>query len=179
MFRLLKGLVYLGVSGWLICHEFGTNELGSTHKWIPQLEKYASAQGWLFENAILLFVFALMVIPAIYVLKGAYFILTCNHEEADKVYGKPLANFWSGLRFGRSSSDDGGEDNIDRLKKYRASKMSVMNNEQSVNEYRQTAWLDGMTNNGGRNAQNTKRYINSKLSTMSNEQAYNWIKNGK
>lgn len=69
--------------------------------------------------------------------------------------------------------------NLQRVKEYRDSKMTFITNEAAANEYRQTAWLDGMDSYSGRNVERAKDYLNSKLQFKDNESALNYIKGKK
>ena len=72
------------------------------------------------------------------------------------------------------SSSAGGNDNIERMRAYRDSKMQNMNNDDAAVFMRDTAWLDGLNGGGSRTGQ-VRGYINSKLTNMSNETAMDWI----
>ena len=175
MFRLLKGLIYTAGSIYAILHEEGNSILGHTEKWVPQLESYAKINdGTILYYLAQLCIFAIYLVPLIYLVKGVYFIFTCNLPEADGIFGKTrIGEFWDALSENKGNSE---EKHIERIKGYRDSKLGMMGNEEAAKEYKKTAWIDGVTSGGGKNTERTKGYVNSKLGNMSNEGGYEWLK---
>lgn len=101
-------------------------------------------------------------------IKGCHLIWTSNLRN-------PLLILASGSGCGSG----GNRANLERVKNYRDSKMTFMTNEAAANEYKQTAWLDGMDSYSGKNAERAKDYLNSKLQFKDNESALNYIKGKK
>jgi hypothetical protein len=54
--------------------------------------------------------------------------------------------------------------------------MSTMTNAEGAEEYKKTAWVDGLTSDNGKHTQSLKRYIDSSLAAKTNEDGYNWLK---
>jgi len=169
--RLLKGLIYTGLSLFFIFHEYGTNSLGSNHKWGDSVSVWAETQSGFVQGASSLFMFVLGFAALIYLVKGVYFI-TSAHTGKNPVFENSLRE-----KFSKSCSGfDGDNKNIERIKAYRESKLSTMMNSEAAEEYKSTAWIDSLAANGGKKAQATIRFIDSQLAARSNEDGYNFLK---
>jgi len=169
--RLAKGLLYAGLSLYVIFHEFGTNSLGSYHRWGEAISKWAKTQSGFVSTIADLLYFILILGALIYLVKGVFFLMSLNVEEVPAVevslkelFRKPCT----------SSGDD--TENIDRIKRYRDSKLAAMTNSDAAKEYKKTAWVDGLTSDSGPHTQATRRYINAQLAAKTNEQGYQWLK---
>lgn len=77
-----------------------------------------------------------------------------------------IHDLWQGTRDGRG---------IEKLKNYRASKTSIMSQENAAREYISTSALDAIDNSENKRVRD---YVNTRVSIMSNEDAINWLKNG-
>jgi hypothetical protein len=169
--RLVKGILYTGISLYAICHEFGTNWLGSNNKWKDSISRWAENQPDFISWMSSLFVFLMTFIALALLAKGIYYLCSMHLEKVPAVdtpwsvkFAKPCGN-----------SDDEG-DNIEKFQKFRDSKLSTMTNSEAAEEYKKTAWVDSLSSDNGKHTQSVKRYINSKLSAKTNEQGYNWLK---
>ncbi len=172
--RLLKGILFTGLSIFVIFHEYGTNYLGSNHRWREAILDWGETQTGFVSNLTSIAVFLMAFLSLIYLCKGVYYLCTCHLESfspLDTSLAEKLRKPCSGY--------DGSESNIDKIIKYRDAKFSAMTNEQMVKDYKATAWLDSLKSNNTPNAGKAREYINSKLSAMDNETAYKWLKNHK
>jgi hypothetical protein len=170
--RLLKGVLYSGLSLYYMFHEFGTNWLGSNAKWNDLATSWAQSNGDVALAIVPFLFFVLNIASLIYFIKGLYFLRTM-HVEKLSTFEMPLSELF---RTPSCDTEDSEYSNIDKIKKYRDSKMTTMTNEQAAEEYKKTAWLDGLTSDSGKNTQSVKRYVNSSLAAKSNEQGYQWLK---
>jgi hypothetical protein len=91
-----------------------------------------------------------------------------------------FSNFfvWNLIKMGRGgyNNDSLSGQNIENLKRYRNAKMSTMSNSAAAEEYRKTAWIDGLSGVAGYQTKITRNYINAKLGNMSNENGVKWAK---
>jgi len=114
--------------------------------------------------------FVITYIIALYQLvKGCYHLATVQTGYISMFEDKAR---------GRGSSVSSGYQNIRRVLEYRNGLMQNMSNAQAAEEYRKTAWLEGMMTTGGSNMKRTAEYINGNLASMSNQAGYDWLKNG-
>jgi hypothetical protein len=170
--RFIKGVLYTGISAYYICHEHGTNELGSNNKWEEAVSKWAEGQSAFVSGATSWAMFILSLFILALFAKGLYYLFTMHVESVPSIDETSLIEKLT-IGGGPSNND---EDNIDRIKKYRDSKLSAMPNSKAAAEYKKTAWIDAIPKHGGSRTQSVRRYINSQLSAKSNEQAYEWLK---
>lgn len=171
----VRGIVYLGLSSLVIWHEFGDK---TGREWIPQLEKYSETLGTIGYCLVQLLIFAIMVIAILYFFKGLNFTFISGDLSVAQYRKTPFGNIiWGRGSISSYLSGSSGASKIDRLKQYRDSKFETMTMEQKANEYRKTAWIDGLDSNTTPNANRARDYINSKLTCMDNETAYKWLKN--
>jgi hypothetical protein len=170
--RLLKGLLYTGLSFFYAFHEYGTNSLGSKVKWNDLATSWAQNQGDVVVAIVPFLFFILNVAAFVYLIKGGYFLMTM-HVEKISTFEVPLSVMFSKPVSGYENSEFS---NIDKIKKYRDSKMTTLMNSDAVGEYKKTAWLDGLTSDSGKNTQSLKRFVNASLAAKSNEQGYEWLK---
>ena len=101
-------------------------------------------------------------------MKGCHLMWTSRHV-------RPVLSNLIYLWGGNDSSDEEYK-SIERLKKYRDGKLSIMDNESAAKEYKKTLWLDGLGTTSGKSTKRAKKYINGKLSIMDNESAYKFLK---
>lgn len=169
--RLVKGILYTGISLYTICHEFGTNWLGSNNRWRDSISEWAETQSDFVSWMASFFIFLIVLFALIFFQKGVYYLFTINVETVPAV-DTPLS-----VKFGKpcGHSDDEG-DNIEKFKRYRDSKLSTMTNSEAAEEYKKTAWVDSISSDNGKHTQSVRRYINAKLSAKTNEQGYEWMK---
>jgi hypothetical protein len=138
--RLLKGLIYTGLSLFVIFHEFGTNFLGAKEKWMPMISHWAENQSTFVYGLTKFLMFVAIVAALVYLVKGIYFLCTM-HIQKNGVFEVPLS-----VMFSKPVSGFEGQGNgIDRMKQYRNAKMSTMTNAEGAEEYKKTAWVDGLT----------------------------------
>lgn len=173
--RLLKGILYLGVSLSVTFHEFGTNSLGADVRWRDSIEKWAETQSGFVSGLMSFLVFVVICASVVYLAKG-FFFLTTAHIEKVPALEVPLKEMFSKPC---SDSNSTVTSNIEKMKAYRDAKFSTMMNEEMSSDYRKTAWIDGLDSNNTKNAMKAKEYINSKLSVMDNETSYKWLKGEK
>lgn len=169
--RFFKGIFFTGVSLFFIFHEYGTNYLGSNHRWRDMILSWGDAHSGIFSTLASIFVFLMSFLSLIYLCKGVYFLFTC-HMEKFAPLDTSLAEKFKKPCSGYEDSDS----NIENFKKYRNAKMATMTNSEAAAEYKKTAWVDGLTSDNGKNTKSVKRYIDSQLAAKSNEQGYNWLK---
>jgi len=175
----LRGIIYLAITSFFIWHEFGDK---SGKEWMPQVKEWASQNSTLdaFISVVLFVFWGVMIL---YWFKGLNLTFISGRLTKEEYEETPFGNvIWGGESFASYNaqlSNSGKGTNIDRLKEYREAKMSTMTKEQRADEYRKTAWIDGLDSNNSKDTNSAKDYINSKLSTMDNETAYKWLKNQK
>lgn len=174
----LRGIIYLALSSFVIWHEFGEK---TGNEWLPKVEKWASSNPYL-DIFATIFLVIIGIIVIVYFFKGLNLTFISGGLTKEEYKRTPFGNvIWGGGSIAsynaELSSDSNKNGNIENIKKYRDAKFSTMTNEEKANDYKQTAWIDGLDSNNTKNASKAKEYINSKLSTMDNETAYKWIKN--
>lgn len=172
--RLLKAVIYFGLGVFLIIHDNGPRAYDTDHTvWSKHLEVWAdSIPGtWGFLASILVLAFHLL--PLILLVKGYYYFKTLEFEE-----GPFDKDVWSGKwEWDSSSSSKGGDtDNIKKVLEYRNSKMYAMDNKMAAEEFKSTAWVDGLFAGNSENTTRVRNYVNSELGARTNEQGYQWLK---
>ena len=172
----LRGVIYLVLSSYIIWHEFGARD-GS--EWIPMLTKWAE-HSEILSTFVSLLTFVVMLAAIVYWAKGINFVFISGNltrEEYKKTpFGAPMTFSTNIYECWAEDSRSRGNSNIDRVKEYRDSKFSTMSNETRAEEYRKTAWIDGLESNKTKNASRAREYINAKMTNMDNESAYKWLK---
>lgn len=169
--RLVKGVLYTGIGAYTICHEFGTNWLGSNNRWKDSISKWAENQPDFISWLSSFFVFLMALIALVLFAKGIYYLCTMHLEEVpaiDTTFAEKMRTPCTG--YGNEGN------NIEKFKQYRDAKLSAMSNSAAAEEYKKTAWVDSLTSDNGKHTQSVKRYINSQLAAKTNEQAYEWMK---
>jgi hypothetical protein len=171
--RLLKAVIYFGLGVFIIIHDNGPRAYDSDHTvWSKQLEVWAdSIPGiWGFLASILVLVFHLL--PLILLVKGYYYFKTLEFEEGP--FDKDL---WVGGGTYESKDSKGkSTDNIEKILEYRNSKMYAMDNKMAAEEFKSTAWVDGLFAGNSENTTRVRNYVNSELAARTNEQGYQWLK---
>jgi len=171
----LKGIIYLLLSSYLIWHEFGDK---TGNEWIPQFNQWVSTNSTLSSMVDILLLLAEFVV-ILYWFKGLNFTFISGGLTMEEYRKTPFGNITFKGRFLSHLANSSGSrenNNIEKAKVFRDSKFSTLTKEQMANEYRKTAWLDGLESNHYKNASDARSYINSKLSTMDNETSYRWLK---
>jgi hypothetical protein len=169
--RLLKAVAYSGASVFIIFHEFGTNSLGADVRWRDTLSRWGESQSAFIEGLVSFLIFVVMVAALVYLVKGFYYFCSLNVEK-NPVFENSLKT-----KFSKPCSGlDGNSSNIERMKQYRDAKLSIMENSLAAEEYKKTAWVDGLTMDGGKHTQTTKRFIDASLAAKTFEEGYLWLR---
>ncbi len=172
----LKGIIYLALSLAIMWHEYGTPLTGN--EWTPKIEAWASTDPVL-EQVVNVFIGFSYIVVLVYFLKGLNFTFISGHVTKEEYNQTPFGlmrwNLGAIFRVGSyGSKSNTSENSVENMKRYRDSKFSNMSNDEMANDFRKTAWLDGL--NSGSKARD---YVNSKLSAMDNESGYKWLKGDK
>ncbi len=174
--RLLKAIIYSGVAIFIIIHDHGTSshDIGA-NVWGEQLEFWADSipGNWGVLASILVLIY--LILPLILLVKGYYYFTSAHIEEG------PLDKLdWSGASFSDlNKPSDGDTANIEKVMEYRNSKMYAMDNKMAAEEFKSTAWVDGLFADKSANTTRVRNYVNSELAARTNEQGYQWLKNNR
>ncbi|MFL5766081.1 MAG: hypothetical protein ACJ77K_19205 [Bacteroidia bacterium] len=68
------------------------------------------------------------------------------------------------------------EDNFDKIKNYRSSKLSTMTNNAAAKEYMKTAWVDSLSNSNDPQIKRVMSTISARLSVLSRKDGYESLK---
>ena len=158
MIRGLVGIIFF-VQFFFLAFNYGTlehffSEVNYSHLYEGGRDLY-----WV-EN-----IYFISVMSLIALIKGCHLI-----------YTSPFDGILTAMSVGVAKPMDGEYNNIERIKRYRDDKLSMMDNETASKEYRKTMWIDGVDSSSGKNTTRAKNYIDSKLGVMDNESAYKYIK---
>jgi len=134
--------------------------------WDKAIVSWAKYKSEFFIGAIDILVFVMTVTSLIFLVKGAYYLMTLHIEE-HPTFDRTFSQMMEG-----GGTPIVGKSAFDKLLAYRESKLSAMSTSDAATEYLKTSWIDGYVQSNG----SVRSYLDSKLSAMSTEQGYNWIK---